>query len=74
KYNAPADYKAGDPVGSFTYSVNDGTATVNGSVTLGVTPVNDLPVVDSKNLTVAEESVGTPLGLKAPTDADGDVL
>ncbi|WP_236209959.1 retention module-containing protein [Metapseudomonas otitidis] len=74
KYNAPADYKAGDPVGSFTYSVNDGTATVNGSVAISVTPVNDLPVVDSKNLTVAEESVGTPLGLKAPTDADGDVL
>ncbi|WP_346842270.1 retention module-containing protein [Metapseudomonas otitidis] len=74
KYNAPADYKAGDPVGSFTYSVNDGTATVNGSVAISVTPVNDLPVVDSKPLTVAEESVGTPLGLKAPTDADGDVL
>ncbi|WMR32852.1 tandem-95 repeat protein, partial [Metapseudomonas otitidis] len=74
KYNAPADYKAGDPVGSFTYSVNDGTATVNGSVAINVTPVNDLPVVDSKPLTVAEESVGTPLGLKAPTDADGDVL
>ncbi|WP_322978515.1 retention module-containing protein [Pseudomonas sp. C11] len=74
KYNAPADYNAGDAVGSFTYSVNDGTTSVTGSVTLGVTPVNDLPVVDSTSLTVAEESVGTPLGLQAPTDVDGDAL
>ena len=74
KYNAPADYTAGQAVGSFTYSVNDGTATVNGQVTLGVTPVNDLPVVDSTSLTVNEESVGTDLGLKAPTDVDGDSL
>ncbi len=74
KYNAPADYSAGQPVGSFTYSVNDGTATVSGQVALGVNPVNDLPVVDSTSLTVNEESIGTDLGLKAPTDADGDSL
>ncbi|GAC1033511.1 retention module-containing protein [Pseudomonas sp. No.21] len=74
KYNAPADYSAGQAVGSFTYSVNDGTATVNGQVTLGVTPVNDAPVVDSTSLTVNEESIGTDLGLKAPSDVDGDSL
>ncbi|MDF2075175.1 retention module-containing protein [Pseudomonas mendocina] len=43
KYNGPDDYKAGDPVGNFTYSVNDGTTSVEGKVTLGVTPVNDAP-------------------------------
>ncbi len=74
KYSAPADYTAGQTVGNFTYSVNDGTTSVNGQVSLGVTPVNDLPVVDSTSLTVDEESVGTDLGLKAPTDIDGDTL
>ncbi|SDX47681.1 type I secretion C-terminal target domain (VC_A0849 subclass) [Pseudomonas kuykendallii] len=43
KYNGPADYTSGQAVGNFTYSVNDGTATVTGSVTLGATPVNDNP-------------------------------
>nr|WP_313512849.1 VCBS domain-containing protein [Pseudomonas sp.] len=43
KYNAPADYTTGQPVGNFTYSVNDGHTSVTGTVTLGVTPVNDVP-------------------------------
>ncbi|PZP26644.1 retention module-containing protein [Pseudomonas kuykendallii] len=43
KYNGPADYTSGQAVGNFTYSVNDGTATVTGTVTLGATPVNDNP-------------------------------
>ncbi|HEY1026992.1 MAG TPA: retention module-containing protein, partial [Pseudomonas sp.] len=74
RYVAPADYNAGQNVGNFTYSVFDGSVTVVGSVSLGVNPVNDLPVVDSTSLTVDEESVGTPLGLTAPTDVDGDTL
>jgi hypothetical protein len=74
KYDAPADYTSGDAVGSFTYSVNDGTTTVTGTVTLGVTPINDAPVADDASLTVAEESVGTDLGLLAPSDVDGDSL
>ncbi len=47
KYDGPADYKAGDAVGNFTYSVNDGTTSVTGTVSLGVTPVNDAP--DAQN-------------------------
>gem|GEM_PF-2535511 len=43
KYNGPADYTSGQAVGNFTYSVNDGTVTVTGTVTLGATPVNDNP-------------------------------
>ena len=61
--------------GSFTYTVSDGHGgTDTATVTVGVKPVNDAPVVDSTSLTVAEESVGTNLGLKAPTDVDGNPL
>ncbi|BAN50029.1 retention module-containing protein [Metapseudomonas resinovorans] len=74
KYNAPADYNTSQTVGNFTYSVSDGKVSTAGTITLGVTPVNDAPVVSSNSITVAEESVGTSLGLSAPTDADGDSL
>ncbi|WCD78132.1 retention module-containing protein [Pseudomonas sp. TUM22785] len=72
KYNAPADYSAGQAVGSFTYSVNDGTATVSGQVALGVNPVNDLPVMNNAFVNVDEDSSLTSQ-LNA-TDADGDTL
>ncbi|WP_079202870.1 retention module-containing protein [Pseudomonas sp. CC6-YY-74] len=73
-YNAPADYTSGDAVGSFSYSVNDGTVTVSGTTTIGVTPINDAPIAASSSISVAEESTGTSLGLTAPTDVDGDSL
>ncbi|WP_220765858.1 Ig-like domain-containing protein, partial [Shewanella sp. MBTL60-112-B1] len=70
----PADYDSGDAVGNFTYSVNDGTVTENGSVAITVNPMNDAPLVDSNSINVNEETQNTSLGLSAPTDADGDNL
>ena len=73
QFDAPADQLAATTT-SFTYSVSDGTVTVNAGTTINVTPVNDAPVASSSAITVAEESVNTPLGLTAPTDVDGDAL
>jgi hypothetical protein len=56
-------------------SVNDGDADSNTAVSIiHLIPQNDPPVVDSQSITIAEESVNTPLGLEAPTDPDGNVL
>lgn len=60
---------------SLQVTVDDGeggvdTATVN----IEVVNINDAPLVDSKAITVDEESVGTPLALLTPTDDDGDSL
>ena len=43
QYDAPADYATGTQVGRFTYSVSDGTTTVNGATTIGVVAINDAP-------------------------------
>ncbi|WP_099426180.1 Ig-like domain-containing protein, partial [Vibrio splendidus] len=47
EYDAPADYNGTDAVGSFTYSVDDGQGEANsvqtGSVSIGVTEINDAP-------------------------------
>uniref|UniRef100_UPI0035B0C731 Ig-like domain-containing protein n=1 Tax=Piscinibacter sp. TaxID=1903157 RepID=UPI0035B0C731 len=73
QFDAPADQLAATTT-SFTYSVSDGTTTVNAGTTINVTPINDAPVASSSTITVAEESVNTPLGLAAPTDIDGNLL
>jgi len=64
-------------VGSYSLSVyvDDGqggsdTATVN----IDLLNVNDPPIVTGSSIAVDEESVNTPLGIAAPTDADGDSL
>ncbi|OED61137.1 hypothetical protein A165_16815 [Vibrio tasmaniensis ZS-17] len=50
EYDAPADYNGTDAVGSFTYSVDDGQGEANsvqtGSVSIGVTEINDAPEAD----------------------------
>ncbi len=73
QFDAPADLLAATTT-SFSYSVNDGTTTVNAGTTINVTPVNDAPVASSSTITVAEQSVDTSLGLSAPTDVDGNPL
>ena len=73
QFDAPADLLASTST-SFTYSVSDGTVTVNAGTTINVTPVNDAPVASSSTITVAEESANTPLGLTTPTDVDGNPL
>jgi hypothetical protein len=50
------------------------TATTTGTTTINVAPVNDAPITSSTTISVAEESTNTPLGLTAPTDADGNPL
>ncbi|WFU21156.1 Ig-like domain-containing protein [Bradyrhizobium sp. CB1717] len=70
----PADNANGD-AGLFSYTVSDGIAApVAGSVAFTITPQNDAPVVASATLTIAEDAPAAPLGLSAPTDADGDAL
>jgi VCBS repeat-containing protein len=65
-------------VDTFTYRVNDGTVNSNlATVTITVTPVNDLPVAADNAYSTAED---TPLTIAAPgvlsndVDVDGDPL
>jgi hypothetical protein len=62
--------------GNFSYTVNDGQGgTASQSIAFNITPVNDAPEVEpNKTLTVLEDSAPSPLGIKAPTDVDGDRL
>jgi VCBS repeat-containing protein len=69
QYDAPADYAAGTPAGSFTYSVSDGIATVTGKTTINVNPVNDAPVAVFKPAGGDED---TPIMVNlAGRDVDG---
>ncbi|MEO1245948.1 MAG: Ig-like domain-containing protein [Pseudomonadota bacterium] len=69
-YTPNANYFGGD---SLTFTVNDGTDTsVAASITLVVTPVNDLPVANDLNIdAVADVGVAVPL---SGSDIDGDAL
>jgi hypothetical protein len=64
---------------SFTYAVSDGAATVAGTATLDLTPVNDAPVATAVALAAMAEDSGTrtitagQLLLNA-SDVDGDTL
>ena len=64
KFDGPADYTAGQQVGTFTYSVSDGTTSVVGSVALAVNPINDAPV--------ANDDIGVISGLKGSYYAYND--
>ncbi len=73
-YTPTANFNGND---SFTYSITDGTATTEATVTLTVNPVNDIPEAVNDEYTTEED---TPLTIAAPgvlgndTDADGDSL
>lgn len=68
-----ADYAG--PVPAVGYTVSDGTATVNSTLTLAITPVNDAPTALPDVRTVAEDSAGnTGNVLTNDDDADGDAL
>lgn len=57
---------------TFTISVSDGTATVAATITVTVTPVNDPPVANFKQINIDEDTVGQ--ATITATDADGDAL
>ncbi|MFY0522205.1 Ig-like domain-containing protein [Archangium gephyra] len=70
RYTPAADYSGTD---SFTFKANDGTAdSIEATVTLTVTPVNDAPVALLGSVTTAENTpVSVTLGA---VDVDGDTL
>ncbi|WP_437883338.1 retention module-containing protein [Pseudomonas sp. LRF_L74] len=73
KYDGPADYKPGDPVGEFTYTVNDGTTQVEGRVSLGVTPLNDAPKAENVSASGSEDPAQRIQVTLAGSDVDGSV-
>ncbi len=74
-YTPAADFAGSD---SFTYRASDGTLTSNvATVTITVTPVNDVPVAAGDAYTKAEDTVLTvpaPGVLGNDSDPDGDPL
>jgi PKD repeat protein len=69
-YTPAAEYSGPD---AFTFRANDGTADSNvATVSITVTPVNDLPVAADQSVTTPED---TPVGITlAGSDVDGDAL
>ncbi len=67
---------ANESAGAFSYSVSDGKGGSDSqTVTINITPVNDVPVADpDKTLTILEDSAPASLNIQAPTDVDGDPL
>ncbi len=60
---------------SFTYTITDSFGRSSTAVArIEVNPVNDPPVAFDRTITVAEESVGTNIGIQTPTDVEGDPL
>ncbi len=69
-YTPNANYNGVD---SFTFAVSDGTAnSMQATVSITVTPVNDAPVADAQAVTTAEDGAAT-IGLTG-SDVDGNVL
>jgi len=70
-YRPAADYSGPD---TFTYTVSDGTVTVEYTVTVTVNPLNDAPVaVNDSAQTDADASASVNV-IANDTDADGDTL
>lgn len=69
-YTPAANYNGGD---SFTFRANDGTNNSNtATVSITVTPVNDLPIANNQSVTVVED-VAKAIVLTG-SDVDGDGL
>ena len=59
RYAPAANYSGAD---SFTYAASDGSSSSTATVSMTVTPVNDIPTADPKSVT-ATAGVGTTIGL-----------
>ena len=72
-YNGPDGfrYKVWDDSGA---DGGPGLSSTEQQASISVLPLNDAPVADNSALTVDEASIGTDLGLVAPSDVDGDSL
>jgi VCBS repeat-containing protein len=69
-YTPAADFNGSD---SFTYSATDqGGLSVDGTASVTVTPVNDVPVADAGSGTTAEDTVLN--GTLSGSDVDGDAI
>jgi VCBS repeat-containing protein len=71
KYVPPADYNGTSPVGDFVYTVSNGTSTVTGTTTIGLTAINDTPVATPGDGSGLEDAV-LPVSLGG-TDVDGTI-
>ena len=68
-YTPDLDYNGSD---SFQFSVNDGTTTTIATVSITVTPVDDISVAKDQDVSTNED---TPVGINLnATNVDGDVL
>jgi VCBS repeat-containing protein len=71
KYVPPADYNGTSPVGDFVYTVSNGTTTVTGTTTIGLTAINDAPVATPGEGSGLEDAT-LPVSLGG-TDVDGTI-
>ncbi len=71
-YVPPQDYDGVSPVGTFGYTVSDGTTVATGSTTIGLSPVNDLPIANAGTATGLEDSA-LPISLTGQ-DIDGAIV
>ncbi|MEQ1686591.1 MAG: VCBS domain-containing protein, partial [Burkholderiaceae bacterium] len=70
-YVPPADYVPSTPVGDFGYTVVSGSSTASGTVSVGLTAVNDAPVATPGTASGVEDG-NIPVSLGG-TDVDGSV-
>ncbi|MEO8807592.1 MAG: tandem-95 repeat protein, partial [Burkholderiaceae bacterium] len=70
-YVPPADYVPGTPVGDFSYTVVSGIELASGTVTVGLTAVNDAPVATPGTASGLEDG-NIPIALGG-TDVDGRI-
>ncbi|MBI3673274.1 MAG: tandem-95 repeat protein, partial [Rhizobiales bacterium] len=71
-YTPTANYNGAD---SFTYTISDGHGgTSTATVSVGITPVNDVPVANADAAFILSGSQATVAVLANDTDADGDTL
>ncbi|MCC6207032.1 MAG: tandem-95 repeat protein [Gammaproteobacteria bacterium] len=69
-YTPAANYSGTD---SFNYTVNDGTASANATVTITVRPANTAPVASNDAVSITLDSSNNPLDVLA-NDTDADVV
>jgi hypothetical protein len=71
RYVPPADYDGAAPVGGFTFTVSNGSASASGGTQISLTAVNDAPLATAGSASGLEDGlIGLSLG---GTDVDGTI-